>query len=141
MQTLRIQIYSEQGRGHFLFMCRDVSQSKYRQVVYEHFKQAPSTSKSNTINFVSSVPLREPTAQISLVSLDLQRYKSVFISNKNILHVKCDDDAITYRILHTTPPEPPESSATKLRMNSPVRTSHSLTVPSSDDVMTKRELN
>lgn len=38
---------------------------------YEHFKQAPSTSKSNTINLVSSVPFRDPTAHISLVSFDL----------------------------------------------------------------------
>lgn len=39
--------------------------------IYEHFEQAPSTSKSRTISFVSSVPLRDPTAQISLVSFAL----------------------------------------------------------------------
>lgn len=42
---------------------------------------------------------------------------------------------------HTTPPDPPESNVTKFRINSPVRTSQSLTVPSSDDVITNRELN
>lgn len=38
---------------------------------YEHLRHAPSTSKSSTISFVSSVPLREPTAQISFVSFAL----------------------------------------------------------------------
>lgn len=42
---------------------------------YEHFKQAPSTSKSSTISLVSSVPLREPTAQISFVSFALKKKK------------------------------------------------------------------
>lgn len=41
----------------------------------------------------------------------------------------------------TTPPDPPDSSDTKLRINSPVLTSHNLTVPSSELVTTKRELN
>lgn len=41
----------------------------------------------------------------------------------------------------TTPPEPPESRATRLRIKSPVLTSHNLTVPSSELVTTKRELN
>lgn len=49
--------------------------------------------------------------------------------------------SIAYRIFHTTPPDPPDSSVTKFRINSPVRTSHNFTVPSSDDVMTKRESN
>lgn len=48
---------------------------------YEHFIQAPSTSKSNTINLVSSVPFRDPTAQISLVSFDLQAKES-----ENVYH-------------------------------------------------------
>jgi len=42
---------------------------------------------------------------------------------------------------HTTPPLPPLSSATRFRKNSPVRRSQILTVPSSDDVTTKRRLN
>lgn len=42
---------------------------------------------------------------------------------------------------HTTPPEPPLPKAIKLRMNSPVLTSHNLTVPSSELVMTNRVLN
>lgn len=74
-----------------------------------------STSKSSTKSFVSSVPLRLPTAHTNLVSLP--------------------------RMRHTTPPEPPLSKATRFLMNSPVRTSHSFTVPSSDDVITKRLLN
>lgn len=74
-----------------------------------------SASKSSTNNFVSSVPFRLPTAHTNFVSLALIR--------------------------HTTPPEPPLSNATKLRMNSPVRTSHSFTVPSSDEVITNRLLN
>lgn len=52
-----------------------------------------SVSKSRTNNFVSSVPLRLPTAHTSLVS-----------------------DA---RIRQTTPPLPPLLSDTKLRTNSP----------------------
>ena len=51
------------------------------------------TSKSRTKSLVSSVPFRDPTAQTSLVELA--------------------------RILHTTPPLPPLSKATKSRMNSP----------------------
>lgn len=41
--------------------------------VYEHFEQAPSTSKSRTISFVSSVPFRDPTAQINFVSFALRK--------------------------------------------------------------------
>lgn len=52
-----------------------------------------SASKSRTSSLVSSVPFLEPTAHTSLVGLD--------------------------RILHTTPPEPPESRATRSLMNSP----------------------
>lgn len=48
---------------------------------------------------------------------------------------------LTNLILHTTPPDPPDSSATKFRMNSPVLTSHNFTVPSSELVITKRLLN
>uniref|UniRef100_A0A6B0V2P4 Putative secreted protein n=1 Tax=Ixodes ricinus TaxID=34613 RepID=A0A6B0V2P4_IXORI len=73
------------------------------------------SSKSSTRSLVSSVPLREPTAHTSLVG-----------------------DA---RSRHTTPPEPPDSSATRFRRNSPVRRSHSFTVPSSDEVTTNLELN
>lgn len=46
-----------------------------------------------------------------------------------------------YLILQTTPPDPPESKATKFLINSPVFTSHSFTVPSSELVITKRVLN
>lgn len=64
----------------------------------------------------------------------------------NICTIHSNNDTIVclnlfYLILQTTPPEPPDSNVTKLRMNSPVRTSHSFTVPSSDDVITNRELN
>ena len=52
-------------------------------------------SKSSTRSFVSSVPFLDPTAQISLVWLA--------------------------RIRHTTPPLPPEGSATRSRMNSPAK--------------------
>lgn len=52
-----------------------------------------STSKSKTKTFVSSVPLRLPTAQTNFVSLA--------------------------RIRHTTPPAPPLSNETKFRTNSP----------------------
>lgn len=48
---------------------------------------------------------------------------------------------MTYLILQTTPPDPPESKATKFLINSPVFTSHSFTVPSSELVITKRVLN
>merc|ERR1719234_2138843 len=74
-----------------------------------------SASKSNTRSLVSSVPFLEPTAHTSLVGLE--------------------------RILQTTPPEPPESRATKSRINSPVLTSQSLTVPSSLLVTTNLLLN
>lgn len=74
-----------------------------------------STSKSSTSSLVSSVPLRLPTAHTSLV--------------------------LEARMRHTTPPLPPLSRVTKLRMNSPVFRSHSLTVPSSELVMTKFLLN
>lgn len=104
--------------------------------IHEHFRQAPSTSKSNTINLVSSVPLREPTAQINFVSLALRKQNGMLIL---IHHLK--EDSHSYLIRHTTPPDPPDSSATRFRMNSPVFTSHNLTVPSSELVMTNRELN
>lgn len=74
-----------------------------------------SISKSNTKSFVSSVPFLLPTAHTNFVSFA--------------------------RILHTTPPEPPLSNDTRFLINSPVRTSHSFTVPSSEDVITKRLLN
>ena len=99
-----------------------------------------SISKSRTSSFVSSVPLRLPTAQTRRVS--------------------------SARILQTTPPLPPLSNETKLRMNSPapekkqiklglskntefvnglctlpVFTSHNFTVPSSDEVITNLLLN
>lgn len=48
---------------------------------------------------------------------------------------------INYLILQTTPPDPPESNETRFLINSPVLTSHSFTVPSSELVMTKLELN
>ena len=57
------------------------------------FMELTSASKSNTRSFVSSVPFLEPTAHTSLVGLE--------------------------RILQTTPPEPPESRATRSRINSP----------------------
>lgn len=74
-----------------------------------------STSKSNTSSLVSSVPFRLPTAHTSFVLEALIR--------------------------HTTPPLPPLSSVTRLRINSPVFKSHSFTVPSSELVMTKFLLN
>lgn len=74
-----------------------------------------STSKSSTSSLVSSVPLRLPTAHTSLV--------------------------LEARIRHTTPPLPPLSRVTRFRINSPVFRSHSLTVPSSELVMTKFLLN
>ena len=93
-----------------------------------------SMSKSRTRSFVSSVPFRLPTAQTSRVS--------------------------SARILHSTPPLPPLSRDTKFRMNSPanenmlrsratrqiffhlpVLTSQSLTVPSSEEVITNLLLN
>ena len=61
------------------------------------------------------MPLRLPTAHTSLLLL--------------------------HRIRHTTPPLPPLSKATRFRRNSPDRRSQILTVPSSDDVTTKRRLN
>ena len=96
------------------------------------FMELTSASKSNTRSFVSSVPFLEPTAHTSLVGLE--------------------------RILQTTPPEPPESRATRSRINSPrhvkmkfrlqtikwlwpVLTSQSLTVPSSLLVITNLLLN
>ena len=74
-----------------------------------------STSKSNTISLVSSVPFRLPTAQTSLV--------------------------FEHRSRQTTPPLPPESSVTKFLRNSPVLRSQIFTVPSSEDVMTNFLLN
>ena len=73
------------------------------------------TSKSRTSSFVSSVPLRLPTAHTSFVLL--------------------------HRIRHTTPPLLPLSNATRLRRNSPVRKSQIFTVPSSLDVITNVLLN
>lgn len=73
------------------------------------------TPKSITSSFVSSVPLRLPTAHTSVVSVE--------------------------RIRHTTPPLPRLSNVTRLRTNSPVLTSHNFTVPSSLDVMTNLLLN
>ena len=94
------------------------------------------TSKSKTKSLVSSVPFLEPTAHTSFVELA--------------------------RILQTTPPDPPLSKATRSRINSPEKrkirengfffreindlvlpflTSQSLTVPSSEDVITNFELN
>lgn len=74
-----------------------------------------SMSKSKTTNLVSSVPFRLPTAQTNLVGEALIR--------------------------HTTPPLPPLSKATKLRIKSPVFKSQSFTVPSSEEVMTNLLLN
>lgn len=111
--------------------------------IHEHFRHAPSTSKSNTINLVSSVPFREPTAQISFVSLALKvvedwgRRKVNKLVGRTFSYIAKS----THLILHTTPPDPPDSSATRFRMKSPVFTSHNLTVPSSELVITKRELN
>lgn len=79
------------------------------------FSRFSSASKSSTRSLVSSVPLRLPTAQTSLVLL--------------------------HRTRHTTPPLPPLSSVTRLRRNSPDFKSQILTVPSSDDVMTNFLLN
>ena len=72
-------------------------------------------SKSSKISLVSSTPMRLPTAQTNLLRCMLIR--------------------------QTTPPRPPLSRASKLRMNSPVSKFHSLTVPSSDDETTNFSLN
>lgn len=98
-------------RSSFLPLCVSLS-SSFPQLVPSHFM---STSKSSTSSLVSSVPLRLPTAHTSLV--------------------------LEARMRHTTPPLPPLSRVTRLRMNSPVFRSHSLTVPSSELVMTKFLLN
>lgn len=74
-----------------------------------------STSKSSTRSLVSSVPFRLPTAHTSFVFEALIR--------------------------HTTPPLPPLSNVTRFRINSPVFKSQSLTVPSSELVITKFLLN
>lgn len=74
-----------------------------------------STSKSSTSNLVSSVPFLLPTAHTSFTLEAL--------------------------ILQTTPPLPPLSKLTRLRMKSPERRSHSFTVPSSELVITKFLLN
>lgn len=74
-----------------------------------------STSKSNTSNFVSSVPFLLPTAQTSFVLLQRTR--------------------------HTTPPLPPLSRVTRLRRNSPLLKSQIFTVPSSEEVITNFLLN
>lgn len=65
------------------FMLLDFTIELRVYLIYEHFKQAPSTSKSKTINFVSSVPFRDPTAHINFVSFDLQKngnraFKNIF---------------------------------------------------------------
>ena len=106
---------------------------KSRKILEIHLES--TASKSRTRSLVSSVPLRDPTAQTNLVALA--------------------------RMRHTTPPLPPLSSATRSRINSPVKhhwisaqilsknsipdspflTSQSLTVPSSEDVITNFELN
>lgn len=67
---------------------------KRKKIIFFVFHYFTSTSKSRTRSFVSSVPLRLPTAQTSFVSLA--------------------------RILHTTPPLPPLSSATRFLIKSPV---------------------
>ena len=61
-----------------------------------------TASKSSTRSLVSSVPLRDPTAQTNLVALA--------------------------RIRHTTPPLPPLSNATRSRINSPAKIKISLIV-------------
>ena len=71
-------------------------------------------SKSRRMSLVSSTPMRLPTAHTSLFLCMLMR--------------------------QTTPPRPPLSSASKLRMNSPFCRSHSLTVPSSEDETTNFSL-
>lgn len=71
--------------------------------------------KSITISLVSSVPFLLPEAHT-------RRLLSAFT-------------------LHTTPPEPPLSRDTKLRINSPVCRDHSFTVPSSEEVTTNLRVN
>lgn len=57
-------------------------------VSYEHLTQAPSTSKSSTISLVSSVPLRDPTAHISFVSLALwEKQMNNYVTN-HIYNIK-----------------------------------------------------
>ena len=102
-----------------------LNQHMYTERVYHEFRFTivifpnpnvwSSASKSSTSSFVSSVPFRLPTAHTSLVLLQ--------------------------RMRHTTPPLPPLSSDTRFRRKSPVRRSQIFTVPSSDDVITKRLLN
>lgn len=57
----------------FLIRCSIYLQQICCHIFYEHFTQAPSTSKSKTISLVSSVPLREPTAHINFVSFALKK--------------------------------------------------------------------
>ena len=92
----------------------------FRKVTNNNNNNQPSyiytkTSKSRIKSFVSSVPFRLPTAQTSFLSLHFT--------------------------LHTTPPLPPLSNSTKLRIKSPVFMSHSFTDPSSELVTTNFELN
>jgi len=119
-QTAANSIYSPRG-GSACSGASPTKSSRYAQPAGSstpawtgqvHFR---STSKSSTSSFVSSVPLRLPTAHTSLV--------------------------LEARMRHTTPPLPPLSSATRLRTNSPVLRSQSLTVPSSELVTTNLELN
>lgn len=79
--------------------------------------------------------MREPTAQMSFVSFAL---KNVFEIMSALFIQEVQGP---YLILHTTPPDPPESSVTKFRIKSPVFTSHNFTVPSSELVMTNFVLN
>ena len=84
-------------------------------VMFDSLTSSSSTSKLRTSSLVSSVPFLLPTAQTSFVLLQ--------------------------RILHTTPPLPPLSSATKLRKKSPPLRSQIFTEPSSEDVITNFLLN
>ena len=79
-----------------------------------------SASKSKTISFVSSVPFRDPTAHT-------WEQNKVVTGNYLNFGERAEDNWENYltslvgeeRILQTTPPEPPDSRATKSRMKSP----------------------
>ena len=77
-----------------------------------------SASKSKTISFVSSVPFRDPTAHTysRLRSVKKNNRISWWENRKNLTSFVGEE-----RILQTTPPEPPDSSATKSRMKSPAQ--------------------
>ena len=75
-----------------------------------------SASKSRTINLVSSVPFLDPTAQ---TWLEKKIHKVVKGNMQSITSLVGED-----LILQTTPPDPPDSRATKSLMNSPA-TMHS----------------